>query len=48
LRKNPELKSKLDALRRQAEMIRNLGNLLLDEPVPPHLMDFFISKRSGK
>ena len=48
LRKNPEIGTKLKALRRQAKMIRNLGNLLLDEPVPPYLMDFNNSKRSGK
>jgi anti-sigma factor RsiW len=35
LRKNPEIENKLEALRKQAEMTRNLGKMLLDEPVPP-------------
>jgi anti-sigma factor RsiW len=48
LRKNPEIENKLEALRKQAETTRNLGKLLLDEPVPPHLMDFINSKRLGK
>lgn len=51
LRKNPEVRVRVEALRKQADLTRHLGKLLLSEPVPPHLTDFVLrnsNRRTGK
>jgi hypothetical protein len=45
LRRNLGIEKKIEALRKQADLTRELGKLLLDEPVPSHLLDFVNSKR---
>jgi len=51
LRKNPEIRTRVETLRKQADLTRDLGKLLLSEPVPSHLTDLVVrnsNRRTGK
>ena len=51
LRTNPEIQARVETLRKQADLTRDLGKLLLSEPVPSHLTDFVVrnaNRRTGK
>jgi anti-sigma factor RsiW len=39
LRRNPSEAQRVDTLRQQAARLRQLGNTMLDEPVPDQLLD---------
>jgi anti-sigma factor RsiW len=47
LRKRPDIEASTLKLRNQADLMRNLGRLILSEPVPPHLQSILLHKPSA-
>ena len=51
LQTDPEIRMRVEKLRKQADMMRTLGKLMMSEPLPAHLTDFIRGnsrRRTGK